>query len=45
LFRELGKTNNFLMTLFPIIIKKEILGRNVALTSFAGMIAIIVTRR
>jgi hypothetical protein len=45
LFWELGKTNNFMMSLFPIIITKEILGRNVALTSFVGRIAIIVTRR
>jgi hypothetical protein len=44
-FRELGKTNNFMMSLFPTIITKEILGRNVALTSFVGRIAIVVTRR
>jgi hypothetical protein len=29
-FWELGKTNNFMMSLFPTIITKEILGRNVA---------------
>jgi hypothetical protein len=44
-FRELGKTNSFLMSLFPTIITKEFLGRNVALTSFMGRIAIIITRR
>jgi hypothetical protein len=44
-FWELGKTNNFLMSLFPIIIIKEILGRNVAFTSFVGRIATIVARR
>jgi hypothetical protein len=44
-FRELGKTNNFLMSLFPIIITKEILGRNLAFTSFVGMIATIVARK
>jgi hypothetical protein len=33
------------MSLFPIIITKEILRRNVALTSFVGMIAIVVPRR
>jgi hypothetical protein len=42
---ELGKTDRFLMSLFPTIITKEILGRNVALTSFVGMIAIVVARR
>jgi hypothetical protein len=42
---ELGKTDKFLMSLFPIIITKEILGRNVTLTSFVGRIATIVTRR
>jgi hypothetical protein len=42
---ELGKTNRFLMSLFPIIITKEILGRNVALISFVGRIATIVARR
>jgi len=42
---ELGKTDSFLMSLFPIIITKEILGRNVALTSFVGRIATIVARR
>jgi hypothetical protein len=44
LFWELGKTNNFPMSLFPTIITKEILERNVALTSFIGMIVIIVTK-
>jgi hypothetical protein len=44
-FRELGKTDNSLMSLFPTIITKEILGRNVALTSFMGKIAIVVVRR
>jgi hypothetical protein len=44
-FQELGKTNSFLMSFFPIIITKEVLGRNVALTSFVGMIATIVVRR
>jgi hypothetical protein len=32
------------MSLFPIIITKEILGKNVALTSFVGRIATIVAR-
>jgi hypothetical protein len=44
LFREHGKINSFMMSLFPIIIIKEILGRNVALINFEGKIAIIVTR-
>jgi hypothetical protein len=44
-FWELDKTNIFLMSLFPTIITKEILGRNVALTSFVGRIATIVARR
>jgi hypothetical protein len=44
-FRELGKTDSFMMSLFPIIITKEILGRNVALTSFVGRIGIVVARR
>jgi hypothetical protein len=44
-FRELGKTDSFLMSLFPIIITKEIFGRNVALISFVGKIATIVARR
>jgi hypothetical protein len=44
-FWELAKTNNFLMFLFPTIITKEILGRNVALISFVGKIATIVARR
>jgi hypothetical protein len=33
------------MSLFPTIIIKEILGRNVALISFVGRIVIIVARR
>jgi hypothetical protein len=33
------------MSLFPIIITKEILGKNVAFTSFMGMIAIAVAKR
>jgi hypothetical protein len=45
LFWELDKTNSFLMSLFSTIITKEILGRNVALTSFVGRIATIVARR
>jgi len=45
LFQELGKTNSFLMSLFPIIITKNIPGRNVALTSFVGRIATIVAKR
>jgi hypothetical protein len=36
--------NNFLMSLFPTIITKKILERNVALTSFVGRIATIVVR-
>jgi hypothetical protein len=44
-FQELDKTNNFLMSLFPAIITKKILGRNVALISFMGRIAIVVVRR
>jgi hypothetical protein len=42
---ELGKTDRFLMSLLPIIITKEILGRNVALTSFMGRIATVIARR
>jgi len=45
MFQELGKTNNFLMSLFLTIITKEILGRIVAHTSFVGRFAIIVVRR
>jgi hypothetical protein len=45
LFQELGKINNFLMSLFPIIITKKILGKDVTLTNFVGKIAIIVVRR
>jgi hypothetical protein len=44
-FRELGKIDSFLMSLFLTIIIKEILGRNVTLTSFVGRIATIVARR
>jgi len=44
LFWELGKTNSFLMSIFPTIITKEIFGKNVALISFMGKIAIIVAR-
>jgi hypothetical protein len=33
------------MSLFPTIITKEILERNVALTSVVGRIAIVVARR
>jgi hypothetical protein len=33
------------MSLFPTIITKDILGRNVALTSFVGKIAIVVAKR
>jgi hypothetical protein len=36
---------NFLMSFFPPIITKEILGRNVALSSFVGKIVTIVARR
>jgi hypothetical protein len=43
-FWELGKTNTFLMSLFPTIITKEIFGGNVALTNFMGTIARIVVR-
>jgi hypothetical protein len=42
---ELGKTDRFLMSLFPTIITKEILGRNVAFTSFVGRIATVIARR
>jgi hypothetical protein len=45
LFWELDKINSFLMSVFPTIITKEILGRNVALISFVGRIAIVVARR
>jgi hypothetical protein len=44
-FRKLGKMDNFLMSLFPTIITKEILRRNVTLTSFVGRIAIVVVRK
>jgi hypothetical protein len=33
------------MSLFPTVITKEILGRNVTLISFMGRIAIVVARR
>jgi len=42
---KLGKIDRFLMFLFPTIITKEILGRDVALTSFVGRIAAVVVRR
>jgi hypothetical protein len=44
-FWKLGKTDNFLMSLFPTIITKEILRKNVALNSFVSKIAIVVVRR
>jgi hypothetical protein len=44
-FRELGKIDSFLMSLFPTIITKEILGRNVTVTSFVGRIAIVVAKK
>jgi len=44
-FQELGKTNNFMMSFFPIIITKEIIGRNVAFTIFVDRIATEVARR
>jgi hypothetical protein len=43
-FWELGKID-VMMSLFPTITTKEILGRDVALTSFVGRIATIVARR
>jgi hypothetical protein len=45
LFWELGKINNFLISLFPTIITKEILERNVAFTNFVGRITIVVARK
>jgi hypothetical protein len=42
LFRELAKTNNFMMSLFATIITKEILEKNVTFTNFVGRIAIVV---
>jgi hypothetical protein len=42
---ETWQNNSFLMSFFSTIIVKEILGRNVALTSFVGRIAIVVARR
>jgi hypothetical protein len=44
-FWELAKINSFLMSFFPTIIKKEILGKNVVFISFMGRIAIVVARR
>jgi hypothetical protein len=44
-FQELGKTNRFLMSLFSTIITKEIFGKNVALLSFVGRIAVVVIKR
>jgi hypothetical protein len=44
-FWELGKTNNFLMSLFRIIITKEILKKDVAFTSFVCRIATVVAKR
>jgi hypothetical protein len=44
-FRELGKTNNFLMSFLPTIITKDILKRIIAVTSFVGKIATVVARR
>jgi hypothetical protein len=35
----------FMMSFFPTIITKEILGRNVALISFVGRITTVVVRR
>jgi hypothetical protein len=34
-----------MMSLFPIVITKDILGKNVAFTCFVGKIATIVARR
>jgi len=45
MFQELGKTNSFLMSLFLTISTKEILGKNVALTSFVGRIITVIARR
>jgi hypothetical protein len=45
MFHELGKTNSFLMSLFPTIITKEILTRNVAFTSFVSRIGAVVTKK
>jgi hypothetical protein len=44
-FRELGKIDSFMMSLFPIIITKEILIMNVAFISFVGKITTIVAKR
>jgi hypothetical protein len=41
---ELGETNSFLISLFPTIITKEILGKNVTLTTFMGRITTIIVR-
>jgi hypothetical protein len=43
--QELSKTNSFLMSLFPTIITKKILGKNVALINFVGRIGTVVARR
>jgi hypothetical protein len=43
-FWELGKTNNFLMSMLLTIITKEMLVRNVALTNFVGRIVTVVTK-
>jgi hypothetical protein len=45
LLQELGKIKNFLMSFFPTIIRKEIIGRNAALTCFVGRIATVVVKR
>jgi len=45
MFQELGKTNIFLMSLFPTLIIQEVLGKNVAFISFVGKIATKVTRK
>jgi len=39
------KTNSFLMSLLLTIITKEILGKNIALTSFVGRIVTVIARR
>jgi hypothetical protein len=44
-FQELGKTNSFLISLLPTIIRKEIFERNVAFISFVGKITTVVERR
>ncbi len=42
---KLGKTVRFFKSIFPTIITKEILERNVAFISFVGKITTIVARR